>query len=127
MSLNPERIKQKIIKAISINPTEIEIKQTIKVGKDGYFEEEEKISKLKVTIYQGSNRSEIKVSSDNIGTSYSNKRYSMIADYTAGLETNPKNSVEFDCIEGHMKIISVYPQVINGVICGYECELERID
>ena len=127
MSLNPERIKQQIIKAIAVNPTEIEIKQTVKVEKDGYFEEEEKTYKLKVIIYQGSNRTEIKVSSDNIGTSYSNKRYSMVADYTANLEANPKNNIEFDCKEGHMKIVAVYPQVISGVICGYECDLERVD
>ncbi|MCT4593177.1 MAG: hypothetical protein N4A57_02735 [Anaeromicrobium sp.] len=126
MSLNPERIKQQVIRAIDVNPTEIEIEQIIKVEKDGYFDEEEVSSKIKVVIYPFKS-SEVQVSSDKIGTSYSSKKYNMVADYTSNLQVNPKKSIEFNCIEGHMKIKAVYPIVVKEIICGYECELERID
>lgn len=127
MSLSSERIKKQILKAIGINPTEISIKQVSKVEVDGYLDEKEIIKNLTVLIYKENNRADIKINTGTIGTSYSNKQYSMIADYAANLETNPKESIQFDCREGYMKIKAVYPIVIKGTICGYECDLERIN
>lgn len=127
MSLNTERVKKQILKSISINPTEISIKQVSKVEVDGYLDEKEIIKNLTVLIYKGKNGADIKINTGIMGISYSNKQYSMIADYAANLEVNPKESIEFDCREGHMKIKAVYPIVIKENICGYECDLERIN
>lgn len=127
MSLNTERVKKQILKSISINPTEISIKQVSKVEVDGYLDEKEIIKNLTVLIYKGKNGADIKINTEIMGISYSNKQYSMIADYAANLEVNPKESIEFDCREGHMKIKAVYPIVIKETICGYECDLERIN
>ncbi|MGL5712425.1 MAG: hypothetical protein ACRCXT_20925 [Paraclostridium sp.] len=126
MSLNPERIKKTILKGIKINPTNIEIKETIKVEKDGALEEIEQINILTVLIYNEKSN-DIKISSDKIGTSYIDKNYAMIADYTANLQVNPNTVLCFKCKEGKMKISNVNPIVIKEVICGYECSLERID
>jgi len=124
--ISPERRKADIIRNINRNPVELELKQVVKVEKDGYFQEEEKIVSLKVRIYQ-QKQSEIKVSSDTLGTSYTTRRYGMLADYTAALKVNPKNNIKFNCEYGHMEIKAVYPQIVRGIICGYQCDLERID
>lgn len=127
MSLSPENIKRAVSKAINVNPTEIQIKQTIKTKKDGHFEENETNKTLIVIIFQSSSKTDLEKKSVTMGTSHKSKNYNMIADYNANLEVNTLNAVEFDCIEGHMKIIDVSPIVIQNVICGYECSLERID
>lgn len=124
--ITAERRKADILKSISLNATEIKIKQVVKVLKDGYFDEEEKETKLIVRIYhQVQPKMEIK--SNTIGTAYINKRYGMLVDHTAILEVDSKNAIEFDCLYGHMKITAVYPQIIRDEICGYQCDLERID
>lgn len=124
--ITAERRKADILKSISLNPTEINIKQVVKIEKDGYFDEEEKEAILAVRIYH-QKHPEIITSSDTIGTSYSTRRYGMLADHTAILEVDSKNAIEFDSIYGHMKITAVYPQIVKGVLCGYQCDLERID
>ncbi|MGL5714185.1 MAG: hypothetical protein ACRCX2_14290 [Paraclostridium sp.] len=128
MSLSPEKIKQVVIKGIEVNPSNIEIRYISKIEKDGAFEEVEIVKKLKVVIYyESTSKSNSNAKSDTIGTSYSNKTFSMMADYTAGLNVNSRNNITFSCIEGKMRIASINPIVVNEVICGYECSLERID
>lgn len=124
--ITAKRRKVDILKSISINPIEIKIKQVVKVLKDGYFDEEEKETKLIVRIYH-QKHPEMITSSNTIGTSYSTRRYGMLVDHTAILEVDSKNAIEFDCLYGHMEITAVYPQIIKGDLCGYQCDLERID
>lgn len=124
--ITAERRKADIIKSISLNPTEIKIKQVVKILKDGYFEEEEKESTLIVRIYH-QRRSDIQISSNTIGTVYKSKRYGMLADSTIDLEITPKSSIEFDSIYGRMKITAVYPQRIKDELCGYQVDLEKIN
>lgn len=124
--ITAERRKADIIKAISLNPTEITITQTVKVVEDGCFKEEEKKSTMTVRIYH-QQRSDTQISSSNMGTLYRSKRYGMLADHTVDLGINPKSSIEFESIYGHMKIIAVYPQVIKGELCGYQVDLEKIN
>ncbi|AWZ48375.1 hypothetical protein C3495_05875 [Clostridiaceae bacterium 14S0207] len=124
--LKAKKIIDAINKGIELNPTEIVVKQVVKVEKEGYFEEEERESKLKVLIYLESNKSDIKITTDTIGSSYSDRKYYMIANYKANLQVNSKDAIEFNCKEGHMKVKAVYPIVIEDIICGYQCELERI-
>lgn len=124
--ITAERRKADILKSISLNPTEITINQIAKVLKDGYLDKEEKETTLTVRIYHQA-QPKVEVKSGTIGTSYTNKRYGMLADSTVELKINPKNSIEFDTPYGHMKINAVYPQIIKGELCGYQCDLERID
>lgn len=124
--ITAERRKADILKSISLNPTKITIKQVVKVIKDGYMDEDEKESTLTVRIYH-QKHPEMITSSNTIGTAYTTRRYGMLVDYTATLEVDSRNATEFTCLYGRMKITAVYPQIIKDEICGYQCDLERID
>ncbi|MBU5227850.1 hypothetical protein KQI36_14540 [Clostridium senegalense] len=125
--LKAKKIIDAINKGIALNPTTIEIKHTEKVIIDGAFEEVETIKTLKALIYLDDSSTQINIDTKTIGTSYSTNKYKMIADKDAELEVNPKEAIEFKCKEGHMKIKATYPIVIEEIVCGYECDLERID
>ncbi len=123
--ITAERRKADIIKSISLNPTEIKIKQIVKVLKEGCFDEEKRENTFTVRIYH-QQKSDIQITSNTIGMLYKSKRYGMLADSTVDFEISPKSSIEFDCIYGHMKIIAVYPQTIKGELCGYQIDLEKV-
>ncbi|HBJ2602717.1 TPA: hypothetical protein ACXDAM_002241 [Clostridium botulinum] len=124
--ITAERRRADILKSISLNPTEITINQVIKAVIDGHLSEEEKNTTLIVRIYHQKHPEMITLS-NTIGTAYTTRRYGMLVDHTATLEVDSKNAIEFDTIYGHMKITAVYPQIIKDEICGYQCDLERID
>lgn len=122
-----ERRKKDIKWNISQNPIQIKFKQTNKIIVDGHLEKVNGDKTLIVRIFpQKTYDSSVTVSSNTIGTSYQNTAYGMLADSEADLNADSKNSVEFDCLYGHMKIKEVYPQVVNGEICGYDCGLEKV-
>lgn len=125
--LKAKKIIDAINKGIALNPTTIEIKHTEKVIVDGAFDEVESVKKLNVLIYLEDSSNKVIIDSKTLGTSYISNRYKMIADKDANLNINPKESIEFTCKEGHMKITATYPIVIEDTICGYMCDLERID
>ncbi|MCD3195703.1 hypothetical protein G8S49_11120 [Clostridium botulinum C] len=125
--LKAKKIIDAINKGIALNPTTIEIKHTEKVIVDGAFDEVESVKKLNVLIYLEDSSNKVIIDSKTLGTSYISNRYKMIADKDANLNINPKESIEFTCKEGHMKITATYPIVIEDTICVYMCDLERID
>ncbi|KEH90615.1 hypothetical protein [Clostridium botulinum] len=125
--LKAKKIIEAINKGIALNPTTIEIKHTEKVIVDGAFDEVESVKSLNVLIYLEDTSNKVIIDSKTLGTSYISNRYKMIADKDANLNINPKEAIEFTCKEGHMKIASTYPIVIEDTICGYMCDLERID
>ncbi|WP_343759420.1 hypothetical protein [Clostridium oceanicum] len=125
--LKAKKIIDAINKGIELNPISIEIRGVKKILVDGAFEEVPFEKTLNVLIYLDNNSNKIEIDSKTKGTSYSSNKYKMIADKDEDIEVNPKESIEFDCTEGHMKIKAVYPMVIEGTICGYMCDLERID
>lgn len=125
--LKAKKIIDVINKGIALNPTEIEIKELKKSVVDGAFENKEIKKNLKVLIYLEDNSNKVIIDSQTRGTSYKTSRYKMIADKNSDIKINPKSAIEFDCMEGHMKVKEVYPIVIEKTICGYECDLERID
>lgn len=124
--ISPEIRKKDILKTIELNPIKITIKNTEKIEKDGAFEEIETIKELTVRIYN-QKQSEIKVYSDTKGTSHSTRKYGMLMDHTANIDVNSRKSIEFESIYGRMKIVAIYPQISKGEICGYQCDLERIN
>ncbi|KLU74271.1 hypothetical protein [Clostridium botulinum] len=126
--LKAKKIIDVINKGIALNPTEIEIKEFKKVVVDGALEDSESKKNLEVLIYlENSSNNKVIIDSQTRGTSYKTSRYNMIANKDADIEVNPKSAIEFNCIEGHMKIKEVYPIVIEKTLCGYECNLEKID
>lgn len=124
--ISPEVRKKDILKTIELNPIKITIKNTEKIEKDGAFEEIEDIKELTVRIYN-QKQSEIKVYSDTKGTSHSTRKYGMLMNHTANIDVNSRKSIEFESIYGRMKIVAIYPQISKSEICGYQCDLERID
>lgn len=125
--LKAKKIIDAINKGIELNPTIIEIKHTEKVIVDGALDDVETVKSLNVLIYLEDSSNQVIVDSKTLGTSYISNRYKMIADKDANLNINPKESIEFECKEGHMKIKATYPIVIESIICGYMFDLERID
>ncbi|OSB09024.1 hypothetical protein [Clostridium botulinum] len=126
-TLKAKKIIDTIDKGIELNPTTIEFKHTEKLIVDGAFEEVETIKALKVLIYLEDSSNKIVIDSKTQGTSYSTDKYKMIANKDADIEINPKEAIEFKCLEGHMKVTATYPIQIENTICGYMCDLERID
>lgn len=121
------KIINAINKAISVNPTEITFTKKIKKVVDGAFEEEVINKTIIVLIYLDDNSNLININSDNQGTSYSTNRYKMIADKNSELDATPKENIKFSSNGDSYEIKAVYPQVIEDIICGYICDLERID
>lgn len=125
--LRASKIINAINKGIAVNPTEITFTQIIKKEVDGAFEEEIITKIITVLIYLEDSSNSINISTGTQGTSYSTNRYKMIADKDADLEINPQKAIQFDCLEGHMEIKGTYLIKIDNTICGYMCDLERID
>ena len=124
--ISPEKRKRDILSTIELNPTNIIIKNNEKVEKDGAFEEIEILKELTVRIYN-QKQSEVKISSDTKGTSYISRKYGMLMDHTVDLKVDSRKSIEFTCIYGKLRVLAIYPQISKGEICGYQCDLERID
>lgn len=125
--MTPERRKKDISWSISRNPTEISFTKTVKRVVDGHFAETTDTVTIKVRIFPQKNPdSSINISTGTVGTSYQHTAYGMLADSEAELDINSKDSIKFDCPYGHMKIKNVYPQIVNGEICGYDCGLEKV-
>jgi len=124
--ITPERRKKDILDNIAINPTEIKIKYTKKELIDGAFQEKEIDLTFIARIFAQKNP-DLKVSSETKGTAYSSKTYGMLVDSEVELSVSTKERIEFNCPYGNMRVIEVYPQIVKGVLCGYQCDLERID
>lgn len=125
--LKANKIIDAINKGIAANPTEITFTQIIKRVVDGAFEEETIEKTITVLIYIDDNYGQINIDSKTRGTSYSTTKYKMIADKDANLDVNPKESIKFVSNGDKFEIKATYPLIIEDTVCGYMCDLERID
>ncbi|WP_040328442.1 hypothetical protein [Clostridium ihumii] len=123
--LQAKKIINAINKGIAVNPTTFNVKHIERVEVDGAFEKIESIKTYKGIIYLEDDKNKIKIESNTIGTEYSTTKYKMILNNQNEITVDEKNKIEFDCNEGHMKIIGAYPIFIEDTLCGYMCELER--
>lgn len=126
--INPNKIINSINKAISVNPTDITFTMTVKKEVDGALENETVDKIITVLIYIGTstNSVNININSGIQGISYTS-RYKMIADKDAELDIKPTQSIKFTSNGDKFEIKAVYPIIISDTICGYECDLDRID
>lgn len=124
--LSAKKIIRTINKAIALNPTEITFTQIIKTEDDGAFKEEVIEKSITVVIYTEDSGS-INITSEIKGTSYLTERYKMIGDKEADLDVTPTEKINFISNGDKFEIKAVYPQIVQGIICGYLCDLERID
>ncbi len=127
--LRANKVIRTINKAIALNPTEITFTQITKKEVDGAFEDTSDTKTITVLIYIGSSDSSVKISIDSgiQGTSFTTTNYKMVADKDTGLAVNPKESIKFESNGEKFEIKAVYPQIVENTICGYLCDLERID
>ena len=125
--LSSRKIIRTINKAIALNPTEITFDGTKLIEVDGAYEQGSYTKSLTVLIYQEDNSNVFNVDSKTEGTSYTSKKYKMIADKDADLDATPTEKVKFSSNGDKFEIKAVYPQIIEDIICGYLCDLERYD
>lgn len=124
--ITPKQRKQNIIDTINKNPTKIIIIQTEEVLKGGHLDQQQIKKELKIRIYH-QKHPEVSVLSDKKGIYHSSRRYGMLVDYTADIKVDSRQSIEFDTAYGTMKVTAVYPQIVQGEVCGYQCDLERMN
>ncbi|AOY77195.1 hypothetical protein [Clostridium formicaceticum] len=117
--------KQDIINTIEENPTEITIGVSTRKIVDGAWSIDDSSRTLTVRIFQQKNP-EVSVISDTKGTADTSKKYGMLADHTADLTDLSEERIEFGSPYGKMEVLAIYPQVVKGEVCGYQCELKRV-
>lgn len=126
--LRARKIIKVISKGILVNPTTISFTQISKKIVDGGFENENSNKVITVLIYTGdSNISGLKVESKVEGTTHINSNYKMIADKDADLEINPKETIKFESNGIKFEIKAIYPLIVEDTLCGYMCDLDRMD
>ena len=123
--MTPEERKQDIINTINENPIEITINVTTRKVVDGAWKPVKDAKTLTVRIFHQKGPEVITIS-DIKGTTDTTKKYGMLADHTANLKDVSDEKIIFDSIYGKMEVIAIYPQIVKGEICGYQCELKRV-
>lgn len=117
--------KQDIINTINENPIEITINTIARKVVDGAWKTEDETKTLTVRIFQQKNP-ELAVISDIKGTADTTKKYGMLADHQANLNDVSEKKIVFDSVYGKMEVLAIYPQIVKGEICGYQCDLKRV-
>ncbi|MFL0165601.1 hypothetical protein [Candidatus Clostridium helianthi] len=125
--LRANKVIRTINKGIAKNPTEITFSKKIRKIVDGAFQTNTDNATITVLIYLDDGSNQANINSGTQGTSYSSSRFKMIADKDANLEVNPKEKVKFENNGMKFEIKAVYPLIAEDIICGYMCDLERID
>lgn len=125
--LKANKIIKAINRAITLNPTTISFVKIIKNEADGAFKEEIFTNTIIVLIYIDDSIQSVNITSEKQGTSYVSNRYRMIADKDANLDTTPTETIDFISNGDKFKVKAVFPQIVEDIVCGYICDLERID
>ncbi|MFW5436566.1 hypothetical protein [Paenibacillus apiarius] len=118
--------RQHIAWNISQNPTSIIIHRTEKRKKGGGYEEKKSaLPPITVRIFMA--RSQIpQTVSALAGTKQTDKTYSLLADEHADIQSGPNVTDRFGAIGETFEVVSVQPQVVQGVTVGYQADLERV-
>lgn len=111
---------------ISQNPTQITIHRKEKVRKGGGYEEvESNLPPIVVRIFI--TRSLLSQTVSVLaGTKQTDKIYCLLADEHADIKAGPNVTDRFEALGETFEVISVQPQVVQGVIVGYQADLERV-
>jgi len=125
--LRARKIIKTINKGIALNPTEITFTQIIKKEVDGAFEDVLNTRTITVLIYIDDSSNSINVSTGTQGTAYTSNLYKMVADKDANLDVTPTEKIDFTSNDDKFEIKAVYPVTIEDIVCGYQCDLERVD
>lgn len=124
--MNPDERKEHINFAIMQNPVEITIQRNEKVRSGGGFEEVKSVAgPMMVRIFTGGAGDAVK--SDTIGTKEISRVYRLLADESADIKAAPDVIDIFEAENyGTFKVTAVHPQIVRGVVCGYQVDIERV-
>ncbi|WP_252224294.1 MULTISPECIES: hypothetical protein [unclassified Clostridium] len=125
--LKAKKIIDAINKGISINPTTFTVEHIEKILVDGAFENNKSTITYSGIVYLEDSSTQINIDSKTAGTSYSTNRYKMLLNNENNIKVDPKNLITFESKEGRFEIQAAYPIVIEDTICGYMCDLKRVD
>lgn len=119
--------RQHIAWAIQQNQTVITIQRTRRIDRGGYFEEEtHEVGPFVVRIYQTARQAPVTI--DTLGgVKQLDRGWGLLADETADIQAGANVKDEFD-VEGvgRFQVAAVYPQVVHGVVVGYQADLEKV-
>lgn len=112
---------------IEQNPVEITIHRTEKRKGGGYIEEvETDVGPFSVRIFVSSSSSPQSVVT-LAGEKQVDRYFGLLADFEADIQAGTNVKDEFEAMGMKFLVKSVYPQIINGQIVGYQGELERVN
>jgi hypothetical protein len=118
--------KRHIQWSIAQNPVIITIIRAEKIRSGGGFAEQvSSVGPLTVRIFtQGSGQQDV---SGVAGKMQTDTVYGLLADHAADLKVGPNVTDKFETPGlGAFVIRAVYPQVVGGVVVGYQADLERV-
>lgn len=111
---------------ISQNPTQIVIHRREKIRKGGGYDEvESDLPPVTVRIFVA--RTQIpQTVSVLAGTKQTDKMYSLLADEHADIKAGPNVTDRFTALGETFEVISVQPQIVQGVTVGLQADMERV-
>ena len=111
---------------ISQNPTDIAIHRKENVRKGGGYEEvESDLPPFTIRIFVA--RTQVpQTVSVLAGTKQTDKMYSLLADEHADIKVGPDVSDHFTALGETFEVISVQPQIVQGVTVGFQADMERV-
>lgn len=111
---------------ISQNPTQISIHRKEKIRKGGgYGEVESDLVPITVRIFV--TRTQVpQTVSVLAGTKQTDKMYSLLADEHADIKAGPDVTDRFTAFGESFEVVSIQQQVVQGVVVGYQADLERV-
>lgn len=123
--VSAEERKQDILDTINENPVEITIDIRKRTIVNGAWKLVDDTKELTVRIFQQKSPEVITIS-DIKGTADTTKKYGMLADYTVDLLDTADEKITFNSPYGKMELLAIYPQIVRGETCGYQCDLKRV-
>jgi hypothetical protein len=125
--MEPAERKEHIKWNIMQNPAEITIQRTEKIRAGGGFDElQSTVGPMTVRIYQEGTRGDT-IKSDTIGTKKVSSIYALLADEKADIQAGPNVIDRFQAEpHGSFQVKAVHPQIVKGVVCGYQADIERV-
>lgn len=121
--------RKNTIWSINQNHVTITINRTEKVEANGHFDDvPSQAGPFTVRLFQVNGNGNTRVESHLVGTKVLVYEWGLLADWQADLRAGADVRDEFEVPGmGLFVIKSVYPQMVQGQVVGYQAELEMVD
>lgn len=116
--------RKHIAAVISFNPIKINITREVREEMDGaYNTREVNIPEQTVRIFQEKAAPAWEASEASQGR---RQDYFMLVPFDGDVKADEYNRDNFECNLGSFRVNEVVPQVVKGILCGYQCYLEKV-